>query len=569
MARLQAYTAGQLRSSVTGVAGVDRSGIIVSGAVKEAANRGVNTVINAIQKREAAQDSLAVNSLNESRDLAKLEMQQFMVDNPDPDSWTGGWDSIVEKQQNVFMSQDFTAQTSRQEGVNQKAFIVEGKAIVNIAATQQLIENSIESSGKNLIKVFSNPLSSETDKANQKQLYQDALERKFPKEVSDVRMQETLLAADEQAIENMNKVARNLAAVNPEGTIAAATDELEARGKGETLFPEFSKLSNSDIEALKDYAGTVGEEKKSKSKQLMNKKIVDGYGLVRTSPIGQPFDLDTYSDTIELDPDMSDEDKISAIEKVKTYYSSYNSAVKTRTDTSDTTRMAMNAILRKVKRGGVKEDGTRYDMNAGFDDYVELKKQKGITVDDVSNKKFFEDLDTSEGAAHSVLERRNASSLDDREKLLRDKIEKQPNLLNVTEADEVLKDFANKAVLEFSDKYRDVTVANFDLKEVDAELDRLTRKYTLSTLQQGAAVAALNIRQAETLKEQQDEIRKITTELREAGQSDRADEVMDEAISLGMFIEGADDKIIPVGGTGGKKKTKTGILEIILQGFRN
>ena len=81
MAKLTAYTQAQLASSVVGVPGVDKSSEIIAGALQGAANQFAGVQLNAAQKQRAAEDSLAVNAINESRDIAGLDMQQFMQNN--------------------------------------------------------------------------------------------------------------------------------------------------------------------------------------------------------------------------------------------------------------------------------------------------------------------------------------------------------------------------------------------------------------------------------------------------------------------------------------------------------
>lgn len=153
------------------------------------------------RRKLAAEDSLAINAAGESRDLAKLQMQQFMLDNPDPAKWSEGLQKIISDQRRVFAGQKFSAHARANEDIEQQAFEDEFIARVEIASTTQTIENDIFVSGKNLISVIANDDGSTTAAADidkQIKLYQAALERKYPKEVADIQMEETLLQAEKQ-----------------------------------------------------------------------------------------------------------------------------------------------------------------------------------------------------------------------------------------------------------------------------------------------------------------------------------------------------------------------------------
>ncbi len=206
MAGLNRYTQTQLASSLVGVPSADRSGQIIAGSIQKAASDFGNTIVQNAFKKQAAEDSLSINAANESRDLAKLEMEQFMLTNPNPSTWEAGRQSVLRKQQFTFSQQKFSFQTNKNESVKQKAFESESELLVSIAATEQTIQNDITVSGKNIIGIFSNPLATEKQKQDQQKLFQDALERKHPKNVADVMMQDTLAEAEEEKTENINDI---------------------------------------------------------------------------------------------------------------------------------------------------------------------------------------------------------------------------------------------------------------------------------------------------------------------------------------------------------------------------
>ena len=539
MARLQAYTQQQLASSVVGVPGVDRSNEILAGALQQVAGDFANFQIQNLQRRTAAEDSLAINAIGESRDSANLEMQQFMQTNPDPATWENGWNIIIQSQQKEFIGKTLTRDAAANERFNQKAFELEGRMKIQIAATEQSVTNSIDVTGESLIKIMGNPFSTDIQKENQKESYKNALLQRFTKEVANVKMEEVLLQGDEQAIENANKIARNFAAIDPTSAIDVAQKELAARGRGETLFPEFSLMSNSDIEALKDYAGTVGNEKDGKSLVLREEKTKEGYGLIRNTPPGQVFDQDGFLDRAELDPDMSTPDFNKLAEKIKTYNNTYNSAINDKVVTTDEARIAMNKLRQKIKRGDLVETGGLYVADNAFTDYKKLKTTQKINT--VDNKAFLNNIFKDEESARDVRVAKIATVIDKKENQIRDAIENQPNLISTGQeraVNEIARDFANKAIIEFTDKFINDTPETFDRDAVNAEATRLIQKFTLSQSQQQRAIFAREFAQAANANVQQELLRKEATRLQQEGKISEAEAIVEEAKLLGIPIDG-------------------------------
>ena len=84
----------------------------------------------------------------------------------------------------------------------------------------------------------------------------------------------------------------------------------------------------------------------------------------------------------------------------------------------------------------------------------------------------------------------------------------------------------------------------------------------MSEEQQLRAVNARQLRLAESLEEQQVAIRKTITSLQKEGNTAKAKEVLDEAVSLGIFtVDG--DKVKKT--TGEKKSMKSGALKRFLE----
>ena len=545
MSRLQSYTQNQLASSVVGVPGVDRSGEILAGALQKVAGDFANFQIQNLQRRTAAEDSLAINAIGESRDIANLEMQQFMQANPDPSTWDNGWNTIIQKQQKGFIGKTLTRDAAANERVNQKAFELEGKMKIQIAATEQTITNSIDVTGESLVKVLGDPFSTDIQKENQTKMYKDALLQRHTKEIANVMVDEVQLVGKEQEIENANKIAKNFAAIDPTNTIDIAKKELEARGQGKTLFPEFASMSNSDLEALKDYAGTVGNEKDGKSLVLRDKKTVEGFGLIRNAVPGQTFDQDGFLDLAELDPDMNDEDFIKLAKDIKSYNNTYNSAVDDKVVTSDEARMAMNKIRQKIQCKDKIKKGGFYNANNAFEDYKIIKAnvEKFGKINTIDNKTFFDDIFKDDESTRDVRVAKIATVRSKLEKQIFDAISNQPNLMamgNEIAINEISKDFANRAVIEFTDKFIDDTPETFKREEADDEVARLIQKYSLSVKQQLTAVYAREFAQAANANVQQKLLKKEATRLQQEGKIKEAEAIVEEAKLLGIPINGEE-----------------------------
>jgi len=127
--------------------------------------------------------------------------------------------------------------------------------------------------------------------------------------------------ATKEMVENAKKDLMDKAAVKPELMKSFIDAELKARKAGKKALDEFALLSNTDLEAIRDYANSVGEKAVSDSEIAVNAAIVDAYGKIRDGDV----DIDAMIDTIDADPTISDEDKIKAAEKIPTYFSKINS----------------------------------------------------------------------------------------------------------------------------------------------------------------------------------------------------------------------------------------------------
>lgn len=187
----------------------------------------------------------------------------------------------------------------------------------------------------------------------------------------------TAIAAGQKA-RNKNAVVvkQSQAAEFPEATILEMDNELELRRQGEGNIPE-GDLSSKDIIAIKKFAKSAQSKKKTDSEITANAATIDAYGQIRDASPGQPVDINSILDEIEDNSIISNEDKISASEKIKTYWSSWNSAKAARVEklvTSNQTRIKANEIVSEVRRESVKLS----------DEVLAGQKQKGVNTETMS-----------------------------------------------------------------------------------------------------------------------------------------------------------------------------------------
>ncbi len=326
MARVERFTS-QEQIPVQQAQLIDPRGFPADTSSAEALKVGADVVgvfAELAKRRRDAQDSLAATKAGHSRTLAELEIQQFMVDNPDPDKWEEGLAKISAKYSANYASLKMSNKTKEEQDIEQRAHNDEMAMRVRLAATNQDIKNDIVESGTNLIDLYSNDDGSpgDADKIDKAiKAYETALLRETTPEIAAIRMEETLEEGQKLQIENVKKDVMNRAAVRPKLIRDFIETELKARAKGKKALDEFTLLSNSDLEAIRDYTKSIGEKTVSDSEIAVNAAIVDAYGRIRDGDV----DIDSMIDAIDADPTISDEDKLLAAEKIPTYFNKINS----------------------------------------------------------------------------------------------------------------------------------------------------------------------------------------------------------------------------------------------------
>ncbi len=150
------------------------------------------------KRRRDAQDSLAATKASHSRTLAELEMQQFMVDNPDPDKWEEGLAKISAKYSANYASLKMSDKTKEEQDIEQQAHNNEMAMRVRLAATNQDIKNDITEAKINLDGLIAND---DGDKGDADKIdkaiktLEAALLRETTPEIAAEQMEEALRAA--------------------------------------------------------------------------------------------------------------------------------------------------------------------------------------------------------------------------------------------------------------------------------------------------------------------------------------------------------------------------------------
>lgn len=186
-------------------------------------------VLFELGKRElVAKNSLAINAAVESRRLAELKMEEFIRNNPDPDTWDEGARKILEEQGTIYSQQRFNSETQKEQEIEQQAFKDKLNMKVGIAAVTQNIANNITISGKNLVDAMSNDdgtPDAAADILELQKLYQEALEMQYTPEIAAIHMEETLKEAKKAFYIDQSKL-------DPAGIIKQMEKKKKTLGKG-------------------------------------------------------------------------------------------------------------------------------------------------------------------------------------------------------------------------------------------------------------------------------------------------------------------------------------------------
>lgn len=471
------------------------------------------------RRKRDAQDRIGITNVNAAMDDAIREYQRQIIGKPLTEH-AAIRQKAINNARAVATQQDLTPEARKIADSNfniKAAKFTDNAELANVIATNKdaLIRTS---------KAYETALieGDINDIDDAERLLDAQLKNMAPAEAAKFKAE-----LEERAVKQMedNALAAQIdkAALNPAQAIESMTAEVELRAKGKKPSKELALLSNADLEAVRDYAKSVGDKAVSDSTIAKEAAVKTVYDRI----IAGDTDIAGFAQLILSDPSMTDEDKTEAVDQIKTFFTTWNSAIKDDKgediETSNSTRIKALRVISAVKTGRLSQD-------AGLELYTNIAKVEPING--IDGKQFINDIFAAAETAQNVERVRQNDILNKREKQLRDAIEKQQNILDPSIATEILKDFANIAVIELNNIFRE---KEFTDDEVKQQVDRLLSTFTLSEIQQANAAAARSLRLARTLKQQQDSITKIVTGLKAEGKGDEAKRIMDEAIALGIF----------------------------------
>ncbi len=247
-------------------------------ALRTAAN--VTKVMAELAKRrQEAQDSLAATKASKLRTQMELEMQQAMLNEPDPDKWEGTRAKISAKYGAEYAGLSFSDKTIKaKQDIEQKAANNEMRMRVGLAATNQDIKNDIVESGGNLIDLYANDDGSlgDADKIEKAlEAYETAQLRDTTPKIAKLRVEETLKEA--------RKARAEIAIENIKPDIVAAIAETDDSADGyKTLDEEIAQLVKDGIltkpesvEANKKLGDWIDNYVSGRIKAAKNKDALD------------------------------------------------------------------------------------------------------------------------------------------------------------------------------------------------------------------------------------------------------------------------------------------------------
>lgn len=327
---------------------------------KEGAGPGLigdiaNVLGELFNRDREAKNSQAVSAASEARRITELEMLAIFENNPNPDTWGEETRAILARNAGNFSQLRFgDAETQALQRIKQDGFQQRSIMRTGISSASQNIDNAIAVSGTNLI-AFEDDGSPEVaqEKLDMIDQHQQDLERKYPKDVAAIHLEQTLQEAEKMQARNVRKEQMDLAAGDPdlitnEKKTGAIDIELAARAKGEKVSQQLSVLSNTDLEAIRDYANTVGDKIKTDSEIALEAATVDAYARIRDGDA----DIDRMIDEFSADMANTDEDKIKFAEKVPTYFNKFNST-KIADETNENVYDQLTQATEAVERGAM------------------------------------------------------------------------------------------------------------------------------------------------------------------------------------------------------------------------
>jgi hypothetical protein len=302
---------------ITGaVAGVEAEGKKMSAEAKKAdeAERKVQAELQ--RRRALAQNSISATEVASSRRVARDKAKLFMLEHPNPDEWQIGINDIITEQSAVKSTLPMSPEEFAKQTADDEAFRRELMTETELVGTQVTIDKDIATKGAQFIsEVADGSVSIDTMRE-----YSEAVHRKHTPEEAKILIEETIKQGKEQRREDAKSEIEEQAALTPVAVTEQMNEELAARkkGKGDEGLAE---LSNTDLESIRDYAKTVGVKKVDQSANLADQLVTDNYVKIADGDV----DINSMIADINADVAITAGDKVTAIEKTRTFFSGWHS----------------------------------------------------------------------------------------------------------------------------------------------------------------------------------------------------------------------------------------------------
>ncbi len=297
---------------------IDPSGFRPSGVSAQVLGDIGNVLQELGERKQAAEDRIGISNVNAAMENAQREYEKDIIGRP-----TEEHAAILQKHKNaalaVIANQKLSPDT-RVLADNKAQIWGDTFADLGEIATIKAIEDDA------LIRV-----TSDYEKALTEGTAGDIIEAEIPfneqlkSSMEPAEAEKYKAQVEERAVKQMERNAlesqMNKAAVNPEQATKDMDAELALRKKGKEPTAGLSFLSNTDLEAVRDYARSVGEKAKSDSEIAVNAAIEESYAKI----IAGDKDITSMVGEILANPAISEEDAISAADKIPTFFNKWNS----------------------------------------------------------------------------------------------------------------------------------------------------------------------------------------------------------------------------------------------------
>ncbi|KKM05302.1 hypothetical protein LCGC14_1755490, partial [marine sediment metagenome] len=202
-------------------------------------------------------------------------------------------------------------------------------------------------------------------------LYQEALDRKFTKEVAEIQMEETLAQAEKQRV----------AVLISQGRFEEA-ETMVSKSVGFTPVERNAQLNIID-RAKKAQAAII----KTDSEKAANISIKENYKKIISGDTDIVAMITGIQDNLVILPGDSN----IAVDKLKTFYTTFNSAIEEKTPNS--TMIKAKKIISDIRGADITED-------KGLEQYNKLFKAEKINA--IDNKRYINEIFEASKAAENV-----------------------------------------------------------------------------------------------------------------------------------------------------------------------